>query len=172
MANSLFEKGLCKNPTLGFPFIKGLSPMNEMKSILQYDYFVKFLQLKTSLLEKVFYKSSTNFHNYQMSVTCTSSLPPQARKSCKTDDGVSYRIHSMHKKKMAADKSTSSILRASTPMNGATRVVHVVLAHSNISCMSGVTPGLRIDMVKHSCHSYLSALPLSTLCEWHYSWVR
>ena len=105
MAISLFEKGLCKDPTLGFPFIKGLSPMNEMKSILQYDYFLKFLQVKTSLLEKVFYKYSTNFHTYQMSVTCTSSPPPPARKSCKTDKGVSYRIHSMHKKKMAADKS-------------------------------------------------------------------
>ena len=56
--------------------------------------------------------------------------------------------------------------------NSVTGVVHLALAHSNNSCMSGVTPGLRIDMVKHSCHSYLGALPLSALGEWHYSWVR
>ena len=67
---------------------------------------------------------------------------------------------------------TSSILRASAPKNSATRLVHLEVAHSNNSCMSGVNPGLRIDMVKHSCHSYLSALPLSALGEWHYSWVR
>ena len=56
--------------------------------------------------------------------------------------------------------------------NSATRAVHLALAHSNNSCMSGVIPGLRIDMVKHSCHYYLSALALSALREWHYSWVR
>ena len=65
----------------------------------------------------------------------------------------------------------NSILRASAAKNIAIRLVHLAVAHSNNSCMSG-PPGLRIDMVKHSCHSYLNARSLSALGEWHYSWVR
>ena len=46
--------------------------------------------------------------------------------------------------------------------------MHLALAHSNTSGMSGVTPGQSIDIVKHSCHYYLGGLALSALRGWHY----
>ena len=45
------------------------------------------------------------FHHYQRSVTCAFFPPSKPKKKNQTEEGVSYRIYSFHKKKMSADKS-------------------------------------------------------------------
>ena len=49
-----------------------------------------------------------------------------------------------------------------------TRVEHFAVAHSNNRGMNVVTPGVRIDMVKHSCQYYLIGLALRAIRDWHF----